>query len=143
MPVYGPNGGNVPFTGFSPTLGPDAISPVTSGNVQFNGLTQSDSDIARELFIRGNRGLRRLLLTLTGSAVGGSAVENFTRVKADQSLYQPTQFGGVVPVETVAQMNRVTTAADVTNINALLNRSPVLTFPADVSGNGGGSKLGY
>ena len=144
MALYGPNNGYVPFTGFSPTLGAsDAIAPVTSGNVQFNGMTQNDGNIARLLFLRGNRTFRRLLIALTGATAGGTATETQSRVQAQQSMFQATDMGGLVPIETINNISRVTTAADVTNINAMLTRSPVITFPTEVSGTSGGGKLGY
>ena len=143
MATYGPNAGFVPFTGFSPTLGTDAITPVLSGNVQFNGITQSDDVISTFLFKRGNRAVRKLLLTVLGVVPGSTATENFTRVTANSALTTPFANGGVVPIETVAQVNRVTTAADVTNLTAMVSRTVVVSFPADVSGNGGGGRLGY
>lgn len=142
MATYGPNNGFVPFTGFSPTLGPDAIVPVTAGSVQFNGMTQSDGALSRTLFNRGNRALRRLLLSLLGAGTGANATENQTRVQANQDMLQQFQGGGLVPIETVAQINRNTTAADLTNVTAALSRSPVPVYAVDVSGNGGGGDLG-
>lgn len=143
MAAYGPNGGFVPFTGFSPTLGSDAIVPATSGNVQFNGMTQGDDELSKVLFDRGNRPMRRLLLTLLGAATGATATENQTRVQAASGLTQQFSLGGLVPIETVAQINRATTAADLTNVVAAITRSPAVAYAADVSGNSGGGKLGY
>lgn len=143
MSTYGPNAGFVPFTGFSPTLGTDAIVPQTSGNVQFNGITQVDDKLSKLLFQRGNRAVRRLLLTLLGAATGATATENQSRVVATSGLDAPFSLGGLVPVETVAQINRATTAGDLTNVTAAFSRTPVVTFVADVSGNGGGGHGGY
>jgi hypothetical protein len=144
MTVYGPNNGYVPFTGFSPTLGPsDAVVPVTSGQVQFNGMTQADSEIARELFTKGRRVLRRLMLTLTGAASGQFASETTTRVQAQQATFSPTDYGGLVPVETISLIGRNSTNADVGNIQAVLTRSPVPVYVADVAGIGGGGNLGF
>ena len=143
MAAYGPNSGFVPFTGFSPTLGAnDAIAPVVSGSAQFNGMTQGDDALSSKLFVRGNRTLRRLIQTLIGTAAGSTATENFTRVQAAQALGSITTNGGLVPIETVAQINRATTAADITNVTAALTRTPSLTYPVDVSGNGSGGDLG-
>lgn len=146
MATYGPNTptGFVPFTGFTPTLGAvDAATPVTSGNVQFNGMTQADGAIARLLFNGPNRVVRRLLLTLIGAASGSTATENRTRVQANQATGSITTQGGVVPIETVALVNRATTAGDITNLDAILQRTPVPSYSADASGNGGGGKLGF
>lgn len=143
MALYGPNAGFVPFTGFSPTLGPDAITPVTSGNAQFDGMTQNDDGFSKFMFKRANGAVKRLLIALTGAATGGTATENYSRVQAVQALNSITTNGGVVPIEVVAQINRVTTATDVTNLKAMMARTPAATFPADVSGNSGGGKAGY
>lgn len=142
MAVYGPNGGNVPFTGFSPTLGVDAITPVVAGNVQFNGMTQRDNDLSSLLFKRANRVTRRLLQALIGAASGGTATETYTRVQAVQALNSITTQGGLIPMEVVTQINRATTATDITNVTDAITRSPITTFPADVSGNGSGNGLG-
>lgn len=143
MALYGPNNGVVPFTGFSPTLGvSDAVTPQVSGQVAFDGLTQRDNDLSSLLFKRANRVARRLLQTLVGAAAGGTATEQYTRVLAAQALGSITTNGGLVPMEVVSQINRVTTAADVTNVTAALTRSPIATYPTDVSGNGSGNGKG-
>jgi hypothetical protein len=133
----------VPFTGFSPTLGGDAIVPVTSGSVQFNGMSQNDDGLSKILFDRGNRPIRRLLLTLLGSVVGSNATETYPRVQANQLMNQPLQGGGLVTIETATQINRNTTAADLSNVVNALSRSPITTFPTELSGTSGGGKLGY
>lgn len=144
MAAYGPNGGVVPFTGFSPTLGVgDATTPGTTGQVQFNGMTQSDNELSQVLWTRANRAVRKLLLTVLGVAPGATATENYKRVLATQALVDPMQLGGLVNIESVNQVNRATTAADVTNLTAVVSRGPSIVFVADVSGNGGGSKLGF
>jgi hypothetical protein len=143
MATYGPNNGFVPFTGFSPTLGGDAIVPVTSGSVQFNGMSQNDDGLSKILFDRGNRPIRRLLLTLLGSVVGSNATETYPRVQANQLMNQPLQGGGLVTIETATQINRNTTAADLSNVVNALSRSPITTFPTELSGTSGGGKLGY
>lgn len=142
MALYGPNAGLVPFTGFSPTLGTDAIVPVTSGNVQFDGMTQDDDALSKQLFQRANRGVRRLFLALIGAASGGNATETYTRVLGIQAFNSATQIGGLVPMEVVTQINRNTTAGDIANLKAVISRSPVTTFPVDVSGNGSGNGFG-
>lgn len=145
MATYGfPPPGAVAFTGFSPTLGAgDAATPATAGLVYFNGLMQTDSAIARLLFQGPNRIVRRLLLTLVGAAAGGTATETRARVQAAQAAGSITTNGGLVPVETVNLINRATTSTDVTNLTALVSRSPVPSYSADASGNGGGGKLGF
>ena len=143
MAVYGPNAGFVPFTGFTPTLGVDAVSPSTVGNVQFNGLTQQDGTIARLLFTNNNRIIRRLMNVLLGAAPGTTATENRARVTAATPFVAQFQGGGVVPIETLSLINRASTVADDTAITALINRTPVPTYVPDVSGIGGGGNLGF
>lgn len=146
MSTYGPNtpAGFIPFTGFTPTLGTvDAILPVTTGAAQFNGMNQEDNRLSRSLYQGNNRVLRRLLVTLIGAAAGPTATENRTRVQAVQSTFSPTDNGGLIPIETIALINRATTATDVTNATAALTRSYVPAYVADASGNAGGGKLGF
>ena len=144
MAVYGPNSGGVPFTGFSPTLGAtSAALPAISGSVQFNGMTQVDGAISRLLRQNRQRVIRELLLTLIGAAAGDTALETRTQIKAKQAMNDPAMFGGIVELETVDLVNRATTAADITNLNAMISRTPVPTYVADVSGVGGGGKLGW
>ena len=143
---YGPNNGNVPFTGFTATLGAgdaNIISP-TGGNVAFDGMSQSDRAIASELFTGNNRVVRRLINALTGAAAGGTATETRTRIVAVQANNDANAYGGLQTPETINLINRATTAADVTNLKALVNRSPVpSSYAADVSGNGGGGRAGH
>lgn len=148
MPTYGPsltNPGFVPFSGFTPTLGAsDAIAPATVGLVQFNGMGQEDNRLSRALYQGPNRLLRRLLVTLVNNNVGTNATENRTRVAATQATFTPNDNGGLIPIETVALINRNTTANDQTIITNAISRSYTPSaYAADVSGNGGGSKLGY
>lgn len=145
MAQYGPNSGVVPFTGFTPTLGiASAIIPsANGGQVSFNGMTQQDGHIASELFSGNNRVTRRLLNALIGAASGSNATETRARTTAVQAMNDATTYGGLVAVETINLINRNTTAADITNLKAMINRAPVPTYIADASGNGGGSKLGY
>lgn len=143
MALYGPNSGFVPFTGFSPTLGvTDAVVPVLSGQAQFDGMTQQDNNLSSALFKRANRVTRRLLQTLIGVAAGATATETYTRVQAVQALSSITTQGGLIPMEVVTQIGRVTTTADITNVTAALTRSPIVSEPKDVSGNGSGNGLG-
>jgi hypothetical protein len=147
MTAYGPTvpTGFIPFTGFTPTLGTvDAATPSTTGLVQFNGNTQRDGILSRELFQGPQRIWRRLYLTLLQNNVGTNATENRTRVQAQPATFAPTDYGGLVPIETIALINRNTTALDLTNVVAGLSRTPVpASYPPDVGGNGGGGKLGF
>jgi hypothetical protein len=145
--VYGTNvatGGTVPFTGYTPTLGTGGANvPSANGAVQFNGYNQFDSNINHYFRIPGGRSLRRMLRALVGVAPGATAQEFRTRVQGRTNTASYT-YGGVQPLEQVPYINRVTTAADVTGIVALLDRvvAPPI-YPVDVGGNGGGGMLKY
>jgi len=86
--------------------------------------------------------INELMRTLNGVVLGSTALATHTRVLGAQVLQNDV--GGVRPVETVDLVNRATDAADITQIEALLTeqRDPA-TYPADLSGNGGGGKLGF
>jgi hypothetical protein len=139
MATYSLNGlGGVPFTGYTSTLGSgSANQDATSGVVAFNGITQGDERIAKMLRNGGmSLVLRRLLQTLVGAAPGSTATQTKKQIQ-----WQQGSPGGVIPIETVTLINRATTAADVTALQALLVRTPTPpSYPADLSGNGGGGK---
>lgn len=143
MAVYGLSGdGKIPFTGYTNTLGAgDAASGSSVGYVQFNGIGQQDDKIAK-LLQSGSSGriLRALWYALTGATSGGNATVTKARVQAVQGGAQ----GGVIPIEQQSIINRPTTAADLTALRALMNRVVYpSTYPADLSGNGGGGKGAY
>jgi hypothetical protein len=139
MATYGLNPpGQVPWTGYSNTLGSGpANADATAGYVQMNGITQGDDRLAK-MFRNGGKTLvlRRLMFALLGNTPGTVAAETKKQIKWEQG--SP---GGLIPIETVTLVNRVTTVADVNAAQALLYRS---VFPAnyavDASGNGGGGK---
>lgn len=140
------------WTGYSPTLSDAGASlPGLTGRLA-NGESFVDRKLAQLLRRQQYRPVRRLLRTLTGNAVGagGNAVENRTRVRAQQEFADPTALGGVVPIETVPLLGatvagRVTAAADQTRILAMIDALSALapaSYPLDLSGNGGGNRLG-
>lgn len=146
MTQYGPNSGVVPFTGFTPTLGitEASIPSASGGQVSFNGMTQEDDIIAKQLFSGMNRVTRRLLNALIGATSGGTATETRTRTTAVQANNDAFCYGGIIAVETINLINRATTAADITNLKAVINRVPYpASYPTDVSGVGGGGKAGW
>ena len=139
MATYGQGvGGGVPWTGYSNTLGSGAANAdATAGTVYFNGITQGDDRLAK-MFRNGGKGLvlRRLMFALLGNTPGTVAVETKKQIKWEQG--SP---GGLITVETVPLVNRVTTAADVNAAQALLYRSVYpANYAVDASGNGGGGK---
>ena len=95
----------------------------------------------------GMRAVRRIFRTLSGTATGSTATETTVRAAAPAGITEQAAFGGVRTIETVTHVNRATTAADLTSMNAFLDRHinmapTIANYPADLSGNGGGSKLG-
>lgn len=130
--------GQVPFTGYSNTLGNNAANQgVTTGYVQFNGVQQGDDRLAK-MFRNGQMtgAVTQLLYTLLGASAGSNATKTYSRVQG-----QTGAPGGLQTIETVTLVNRNTTAADLTAFQALLRRSTgPATYPVDLSGNGGGGK---
>jgi len=140
MTAYGPNSGNIAFTGWTNTLQRDPNLPHSElGYVKFNGMTQADGKLSALIRKRSNRALQRYLRTLVGATSGGVATETYKRVAADL-----IDVGGLRTVETVTQLSDTTNAADVTNVKAAFTRTVFpSTYPADDSGNGGGGKAAY
>lgn len=85
--------------------------------------------------------INELMRELNGATAGDAALAQHVRVTGAQVLQ--TDAGGVRPIETVDLLNRVTAAADVTAIEAMLTEQRDPTYPVDASGNGGGGKLGF
>lgn len=147
MATYGPGAtaGFVTFTGFSPTLGvSDATTPSASGGlVQFNGMGQQDGRLSLLLSRGPDRVMRELILTLLGVVAGSTALEQRTSVTAVTATSSAQGMGGLRGVSTNDLINRVTAAGDITNVTAALTRTPIVTYVADASGNGGGGHGGY
>ena len=78
---------------------------------------------------------------LTGAAVGAAASATVAQVKPQQA--DGLNLGGLVPIQQTLQVNRSTTAADETTLDAQLNPTFMpASYPVDKSGNGGGGKTG-
>lgn len=143
MAVYGLGAtvGQVPFTGYTNTLGSTvANAGATSGYVQNNGITQGDSDVAR-IFRNGaaTAAATQLLATLIGAVAGTTATKTKAQVRA-----QNGSDVGSPQIETINLVNRATTAADVTAFKALFARTVFpTTYAPDLSGNGGGGHVNY
>lgn len=86
--------------------------------------------------------LRELMYSLIGGNVGDPASASHKRVTAVQDLTANMQ-GGARTIESYLDINRVTTSADITRIQAALRQSTKPTYPVDRSGNGGGGKGGF
>lgn len=77
---------------------------------------------------------------LNGSAVGGTASATHRRVEAVQAN-AAFNLGGKRTVETQTLINRATTSADETALDALFAaKFAPTTYPVDRSNNGGGGK---
>ena len=102
-----------------------------------------NSGISRMLSRRGQmRALKEAMLTLNGAAAGSAAAASYKRV---QHSSDP---GGARTVETVTVINRNTVTSDKDYIDAILNEDHIpndgpTAYPADLSGNGGGGKVGF
>lgn len=90
---------------------------------------------------RGNTVLKELMLTLNGAVAGSTAQATHTRVQSKDGLNN--DLGGKVTIETANRINRVTTAADKTDIDSILTETRIPTYPVEKSGNSGGGKLGF
>lgn len=98
---------------------------------------------------------KELLLTLLGVAPGQAALATYKRVQPPTGPSNATpqvtgvgDMGGNVSIETVTVIDRVSAAADVTYLTSLFDGTMYpgpnsITFQNDLSGNGGGGKLGF
>lgn len=139
MATYGLGSvGQVSFTGYTNTLAAgSANNSGTTGYVQFNGIQQGDDRIVKMLRNGGGTiASTRLLYTLLGQAPGSNAAQTKKQVK-----WESGSPGGIIPIETINIVNRATNAADLVAFQALLSRVvQPSSYPADISGNGGGGK---
>lgn len=94
--------------------------------------------------VKGHRGrrLREILIEVTGTAAGATAAASQSQVQGQSGITHDNA-GGIRPIETSYFVNRATAADDITLIDAQLARTPQPTYPEDLSGNGGGGKVGY
>jgi len=130
---------NVAVTGFSGLF--DTILPTGLTVTGYRNLERKLTAAFR------NRGLhiqKELMLTLLGASAGSTALAQRSRVQyTDNTPGDPIVHGGARTVEVEDQVNRATTAADTTHLTAILNDIfQPSSYPVDVSGNGGGGKVG-
>lgn len=80
--------------------------------------------------------MKELILTLVAGAVGAPAVSSYTQVRDPNDgpgdLMGPY---GVVGIETVSEINRNTTAADVAEVTAVIEAGPGIALVLDKGGN--------
>ena len=83
---------------------------------------------------QGFRTIKELFDTLIGATSGATATASYSRVKDEVGAVG----GGLRVIETVTDINRATTAADITALKEFTSAVPKnTTFVADLSGNGG------
>ena len=139
-------------TGYSSFFDPTLARPGNGAEQDYNAMRRYgrggiEMCIARMLAKPGFRGVRRAMRVLNGVAPGTDATETFTRVgTTQQGSPVATGPGGVAPMEVVTMNSGITTAAQQTYINnvmidARFVQNPA-SYPVDLSGNGGGGKLG-
>lgn len=90
-----------------------------------------------------NRGLRKVVRALNGVAPGASVTDTYSRIAAP-AAFTPFALGGARTIETVTgPYNGVTTAAQVTylNANVIDPVASAITYVTDLGGNGGGGKV--
>jgi hypothetical protein len=107
------------------------------GNAYTNvsGLMPRLNNIRRTVNRDGFRVASKLFDSLIGAATGGAAFASHARVGAQ---FSNDANNVEVPVVTVSDINRATTAADITLLRSFtFNVRPRPAFPADASGNGG------
>lgn len=94
--------------------------------------------IKRVVNREGFRQAQALFNALIGAATGGTATATHKRIAAASDLSVGGS-GGTRRIETVTDINRTTTAADVTMLKEMVYgvKTRPATYPKDLSGNGG------
>lgn len=114
----------------------------SNNTAEFNSTTNKaiSKRISRD---RGGRKLAEILRTLVGATAGSTAAVNHVQIAETSNLGNPTAHGGSRTIETIEDVNRATTAADVTVIQGIIDQvfAPS-SYPTDAAGNGGGGKVG-
>lgn len=140
----------ISWTGYSPTMGASGANVASLAGSLVDGESGVAKKLAKLVIKPQLRPLRALLRVLNGNNVGagGNAVSNRSRVQALVALNTPLINGGLVPIETVPLLGatvagRVTATADQTRWNSILDEiNAPSSYPTELSGNGGGGKLG-
>ncbi len=90
---------------------------------------------------RGGRKLMALMRALNGVAPGATAQVGYASSTYTQGAGRAIHNGGKRTITNTLDMNRATSAADVTMINAILDKTFAPNpYPRDKSGNGGSGK---
>lgn len=96
--------------------------------------------IRRTMNREGFRVVTELFDSLIGAASGGTAAATHKRVSGESvTPVQVGQMGGARTIETVTDINRATTAADITALKEMTFgvKARPATYARDLSGNGG------
>lgn len=143
---YSPFWANVLSTGNGDSATTYAFPPVTQNGAR----PPMDSQLARILKRNTYRAMNEAILTLLGAAAGSTAEATHKVVSAPTGPEGSTptvtsigDFGGNREIETITDINRATTAADITWISKFFDNKLLeagITYPT-VSGSGGGGKL--
>jgi hypothetical protein len=123
--------------GYSPFWG-DGLTINNSYSLLLNKMPRRNS-IKRVVNRDGFRILTELFDTLIGAAAGGTALATHKRISALPGV--GAYDNGIRAVETVTDINRASTAADITALKEMVfavSARPS-TYPRDLSGNGGPS----
>jgi hypothetical protein len=98
-------------------------------------------NLARLMHMTAQRDVGAVMVALNGVAPGQTATVTHAYVQARQT--DGLNFGGQVPIVQTTLINRITTPADVTQLNTLYKPTFAPTvYPVEKSGNSGGGKLG-
>lgn len=139
--------GTTSWSGFySATVGrPGAGNEVSYDLMPRYGRSSHERIASMMLGKSGFRGIRRVMRALNGVAPGSNATETYARVTAP-AAFDDDALGGTRVVETVTVVNANTTAAQQTYLNAklldMIYAQAPTSYPIDLSGNGGGNKVG-
>lgn len=143
-------------TGYSGAFTNTVGIPSAGHAASYNALpryarSSTERAVAVAMIRHGFRSMRRAVISLNGAAPGGSAAEGVKRVQA-QTPFNSLTYGGARVVETHTLSSGVTTSAMESYIDTKLLRDGRYTghvvtngslgYPTDLSGNGGGSKIG-
>lgn len=137
------------YSAFWQTTGdslPYAMTPTANGG----GRSPIESKLARLLARNQLRTLTALWAGLTGAASGSNVTATYKRVQSPTGpdatvpvVTDITALGGARTIETVTEINRNTTAADVAYLKDILDGDLLertISYPT-VLGSGGGGKL--
>lgn len=104
---------------------------------QFTRIAPFENVINRLVRSMGHNAAVELLDTVLGASAGGTAAKTHTQILAKEAgVDEGYGYGGKRTIETVTDINRATTAGDVTALkNMLTNRYTLASAQQDLGGN--------